>query len=107
MMVYEMMRNNAELSKAAKEAGDPEQLMDHLISKGKTELIPVVRLVFLAGSATTVDRQKDVRLFRNKREKTKQKAEGAWQSYSKESRSMMKHRKEKIQYEGKRNQYLH
>ena len=72
-----MSWNYAELSKAAKESGSPEQLMDNLINEGKAEMLPVVGLAFLAGSAITVGVQKAVRYCQNKREETKQRADDA------------------------------
>ena len=72
-----MSWNYTELSKAAKESGGDEQLVDNLISEDKAEMLPVVGLAFLAGSAITVGVQKAVRYYQNKRVETKQRADDA------------------------------
>ena len=61
----------AELSKAAKEVGGPEKLMDLLIESGKDtghkEMLPVVGIAFVIGAWGYAGISKLVRFFKKKK----------------------------------------
>lgn len=71
----------AELSKAAKEAGGPEKLMDLLIESGKDtghkEMLPVVGLAFGIGVLGYAGVSKLVEFFRKKKNVSPEAAEAA------------------------------
>ena len=71
----------AELSKAAKEAGGPEKLMDLLIEAGKDsghkEMLPVVGIALGLGALGYAGISKLVKLFRNKKKISPEAVEAA------------------------------
>ena len=71
----------AELSKAAKEAGGPEQLMDVLVESGKDaghkEMIPVVGIALGLGALGYAGISKLVSFFKKKGKKSPEEVEAA------------------------------
>lgn len=78
-----MAWNYAELSKAAKEAGGPEKLMDLLVESGKVagrkEMLPVVGIAIGIGTLGYAGISKLVKFFRKKEEISPEVVEAAKQ----------------------------
>lgn len=76
-----MAWNYAELSKAAKEAGGPEKLMDLLIESGKDsghkEMLPVVVIALGIGAFGYAGISKLVKFFKKKKEISPEAVEAA------------------------------
>lgn len=74
-----MSWNYAELSKAAKEAGGPEALMDILVKSGREQMVPWMAGIAVVGIGAGIGISKGISYLKNRRKASEQKVEDAKQ----------------------------